>query len=787
MDFYSKRSIFLLIILLVHNGKLTESDGCTENSDCRDGEYCRERRCRRSVDVDDRSAGYPFAHNGQKTRGYNNELEAEKDYDHEPTLEDRNLIKSLSIQSAEQENSDIRGSKPLPLPPIFTENWGKDVSNREYGSSHRLPPESLENWDRINNRHLDDEKSQLHIRESLGSKDESNLDSRKRVSDFKPSDKQEENSKERDTLEERSKPRKNEESEASRTLGSSHNTVLVKGEVHQVKKGLGQDRRAAENFEQVKDFFKSQEQSSIVDIPNTVKREEDVKLFKNSFVPILTDYDVDDVSKEEVMTNQEKPVIKIALLDKKSGDSAVHLKLAENEYSPEKPHQVAQRINEDGSVKDHVAKNSGMHILQATTENEQPSKKYAAVKGSKTIERAQPKYFVISLAVAGCVAGVVLIAVAIYLIMKRYSEKTKLPPGVAIHGQQAAADYQELCRQLRANQGWDSEPVKATPSQQAADREKGLLTSGGKPQKYSWSEEPVVPNVDISTAHVVLAYMEDHLRNKDRLNKEWEALCVYEAEPDEKKIGKDPKNSKKNRYIDVLPYDHTRVVLRDTVNATQSDYINASSITDHDPRNPAYIATQGPLAHTVSDFWQMVWEQGVVVIVNLTRLSDLGLPQCHRYWPEEGHETYHIYEVHLVSEHIWCDDYLVRSFYLKNLQTSETRTVTQFHFLSWPDLNVPANPKPLLEFRRKVNKSFRGRSCPIVVHCSGGVGRTGCFILIDMVLNKMMRGAKEIDIAATVEHLRDQRPSMVKTKAQFEFALTAVAEEVNAILQALSK
>lgn len=210
---------------------------------------------------------------------------------------------------------------------------------------------------------------------------------------------------------------------------------------------------------------------------------------------------------------------------------------------------------------------------------------------------------------------------------------------------------------------------------------------------------------------------------------------------------------------------------------------------DHDPKNPSYIATQGPLLQTVPDFWQMVWEQGVVVIVNLTKLSDLGLPQCHRYWPEEQQPivTYRIYEVHLVSEHIWCEDYLVRSFYLKNLQTSETRTVTQFHFLSWPDLNVPSTPKPLLEFRRKVNKCFRGRASPVVVHCSGGVGRTGTYILIDMVLNKMMRGAKEIDIAATVEHLRDQRPSMVKTKAQFEFALTAVAEEVNAILQALAK
>ncbi|KAL8623666.1 Receptor-type tyrosine-protein phosphatase N2 [Nucella lapillus] len=140
--------------------------------------------------------------------------------------------------------------------------------------------------------------------------------------------------------------------------------------------------------------------------------------------------------------------------------------------------------------------------------------------------------------------------------------------------------------------------------------------------------------------------------------------------------------------------------------------------TDHDPRNPAYICTQGPLPHTVADFWQMVWEQGSVVImvweqgsvviVMLTKLTEEGTAMCHRYWPEEGSDLYHIYEgsdlyhiyeVHLVSEHTWCDDYLVRSFYLKNLQTNETRTVTQFHFLTWPPLALPPSLKALLDFR----------------------------------------------------------------------------------------
>lgn len=121
----------------------------------------------------------------------------------------------------------------------------------------------------------------------------------------------------------------------------------------------------------------------------------------------------------------------------------------------------------------------------------------------------------------------------------------------------------------------------------------------------------------------------------------------------------------------------------------------------------------------------MIWEQGAVVIVALCRLQENNESACARYWPEEGSEVYHIYEVHLVSEHIWCDDYLVRSFYLKNLRTGETRTVTQFHFLSWPQNGIPTSAKALLDFRRKVNKSYRGRSCPIVVHSSAGAGRTG--------------------------------------------------------------
>jgi receptor-type tyrosine-protein phosphatase N len=300
-------------------------------------------------------------------------------------------------------------------------------------------------------------------------------------------------------------------------------------------------------------------------------------------------------------------------------------------------------------------------------------------------------------------------------------------------------------------------------------------------------EEPGVNSMDISTGHMVLAYMEDHLNNKQRLEQEWVGLCAYEAEPAATSVAFKVENKKKNRYPDKLPYDHNRVLLNALVNGNNSDYINASTVTDHDPRNPAYIVTQGPMSHTIADFWQMVWEQGSVVIVMLSRVTENGYQLAHRYWPEEGSQQYHLYEVHLVSEHVWCDDYLVRSLYLKNTQTGETRTVTQFHFLSWSDGATPESTKSLLEFRRKVNKSYRGRSCPIIVHCSDGVGRSGTYILIDMVLNRMYKGSKEIDIAATLEHIRDQRSGMVQTRSQFEFCLTSVAEETHAILKSLAQ
>ncbi|XP_027504182.1 receptor-type tyrosine-protein phosphatase N2 [Corapipo altera] len=436
--------------------------------------------------------------------------------------------------------------------------------------------------------------------------------------------------------------------------------------------------------------------------------------------------------------------------------------------------------------KEKLEKTTGLKILQ-TGVGEKSNVPPLAQRGE---EAESAKFLLLTLLSLACIAGVLAASGVAYCLRHRahHRLKEKLSALGADAGSDAPAAYQELCRQRMAVKTSDRpEPLHSSRINSVSSQfsDGPIPSPSARSSTSSWCEEPVQSNMDISTGHMILSYMEDHLKNKNRLEKEWEALCAYQAEPSDTTIAQQEENIQKNRSQAVVPYDHSRICLKGESSHDSSDYINASPIMDHDPRNPAYIATQGPLPATVADFWQMVWENGCVVIVMLTPLAENGVKQCYHYWPDEGSNLYHIYEVNLVSEHIWCEDFLVRSFYLKNLQTNETRTVTQFHFLSWNDQRVPASTRSLLDFRRKVNKCYRGRSCPVVVHCSDGAGRSGTYILIDMVLNKMAKGAKEIDIAATLEHLRDQRPGMVQTKEQFEFALTAVAEEVNAILKAL--
>uniref|UniRef100_A0A1X7U731 Uncharacterized protein n=1 Tax=Amphimedon queenslandica TaxID=400682 RepID=A0A1X7U731_AMPQE len=268
--------------------------------------------------------------------------------------------------------------------------------------------------------------------------------------------------------------------------------------------------------------------------------------------------------------------------------------------------------------------------------------------------------------------------------------------------------------------------------------------------RYHWSNVPANANIDINAGHLLLTYIENNLRDKGRLDKEWESLTSYAPDDVSVKAGLSLNNKHKNRYPDILPYDHTRVLLNKEFNASGSDYINANFITDVDPKLPRYIASQGPLQHTITDFWQ---SQGSSLNV-LHPSSDND--------DEDGGDNY--------SESV-----------------QYSRTITQFHYLSWSVAAPPANPTPLLDFWRKVKTAYTLPQSPVLVHCSEGVGRTGTYILIDMTLSRITSGAKEINLAGAVEHLRDQRKQMVKTKSQFEFALDALVQETQYMLNAAQK
>ncbi|XP_026059721.1 receptor-type tyrosine-protein phosphatase S isoform X8 [Carassius auratus] len=235
-------------------------------------------------------------------------------------------------------------------------------------------------------------------------------------------------------------------------------------------------------------------------------------------------------------------------------------------------------------------------------------------------------------------------------------------------------------------------------------------------------------------------------------------------------------NKPKNRYANVIAYDHTRVALSNNDGVPGGDYINANFI-DGYRRQGSYIATQGPMPDTFSDFWRMVWEQHTANIIMITKLEEKSRNKCDQYWPSRGTETYGLMQVNLLDT-VELATYCVRTFALFKSGSGEKREVRQFQFTAWPDQGVPEHPTPFLAFLRRVKACNPPDAGPIVVHCSAGVGRTGCFIVIDAMLERVKQ-EKTIDIYGHVTLMRSQRNYMVQTEEQYVFIYEALLEAVS--------
>uniref|UniRef100_A0A8C3FMW1 Receptor-type tyrosine-protein phosphatase epsilon n=1 Tax=Chrysemys picta bellii TaxID=8478 RepID=A0A8C3FMW1_CHRPI len=243
------------------------------------------------------------------------------------------------------------------------------------------------------------------------------------------------------------------------------------------------------------------------------------------------------------------------------------------------------------------------------------------------------------------------------------------------------------------------------------------------------------------------------------------------------RTGNLPANMKKARVIQIIPYDFNRVILSMKRGQEYTDYINASFIDGYRQKD-YFIATQGPLPHTVEDFWRMVWEWKCHTIVMLTEVQEREQEKCFQYWPSEGSVTHGEINIEIKNDSL-LDAISVRDFIITFNQEKQSRLVRQFHFHGWPEIGIPAEGKGMIDLIAAVQKQQQQTgNHPITVHCSAGAGRTGTFIALSNVLERV-KAEGLLDVFQAVKSLRMQRPHMVQTLEQYEFCYKVVQDFID--------
>ncbi|TWW64412.1 Receptor-type tyrosine-protein phosphatase R [Takifugu flavidus] len=260
----------------------------------------------------------------------------------------------------------------------------------------------------------------------------------------------------------------------------------------------------------------------------------------------------------------------------------------------------------------------------------------------------------------------------------------------------------------------------------------------------------------------------DLVNNTHKLQAEFAEIPMNFIDPKELDI---PNHGTKNRYKTILPNPHSRVVLKSkSLNDPLSSYINANYIRGYRGDERAFIATQGPMVNTVNDFWQMAWQEEAPAIVMITKLKEKN-EKCVLYWPEKR-GIYGKVEV-LVSGLRECEHYSTRSLTLKC--GNQTRVLQHYWFTSWPDHKTPDSTLPLLQLMADVEADRRAAGGgPVVVHCSAGIGRTGCFIATTIGCRQLeLEGV--VDVLSITCQLRADRGGMIQTGEQYEFVHHALS------------
>lgn len=241
--------------------------------------------------------------------------------------------------------------------------------------------------------------------------------------------------------------------------------------------------------------------------------------------------------------------------------------------------------------------------------------------------------------------------------------------------------------------------------------------------------------------------------------------------------------SMKNRNQDIMPYDKNRIVLQ----SGKDDYINASKIEDLSSYCPTIIATQAPLPGTASDFWLMIYEQKVSLIVMLVSDLEIEKQKVVRYFPtERGQPLLHGHITLTLTSHKVADGHVERVISLQYKDQSLKRSIIHLQFTSWPELGLPDSKGHLLQFIQDVHKHYlhqRPLHMPIVVHCSSGVGRTGAFCLLYAAMQEVEAGNGIPDLPQLVKKMRKQRKHMLQEKIHLKFCYEAILKHSEQVLQ----
>ncbi|CAH1243399.1 PTPRT [Branchiostoma lanceolatum] len=364
--------------------------------------------------------------------------------------------------------------------------------------------------------------------------------------------------------------------------------------------------------------------------------------------------------------------------------------------------------------------------------------------------------------IAGAAGGsaalvLVLVAVAVFIFWRRRrgKESSRAPPANVPMSQFPSSSMKK-----------DSQQDDAVDTRNRNTAEADVPPTAAAPSARPVTYGPV--QLDQLVAYV----KKQHANSDAGFKAEYKSLRDGQLHPWD--VARQVYNKKKNRYGNIVTYDHSRVVMGCD---PSSDYINASYIKGY-KKEKMYIAAQGPNKATIADLWRMAWQEKSPCIVMVTNLMENNKVKCERYWPDNTQtEHYGDFGVTCMREDV-LTDFTMRKFHL--FQASDGKKfheIYQYQFTVWPDHGVPTYASPLMALRNRVKEHVTPESGPIIVHCSAGVGRTGTFIMLDMMM-EMFKEEEQVDIFNRVNELREQRINMVQTSDQYIFIYDALLEAI---------